>query len=115
MAEKNGASPRITVTLDDATQHKLEQILDKRPRQTHMTDLVREALEMYLDNQADIIGSRQHFNRTLKRRLEELEAHMADYLTLLIFLNANGLSQVTNAQGEVTANFLHFPTIRHFG
>src|SRR5579859_1769464 len=86
---------RLSIEVDQDTKDKLDQILSKRPRTTKMSHIAREAFTMYIDSQADIIGSRQHFNRTLKQRLDQLETSLANYLDLLIFLNANGFAQLS--------------------
>ena len=88
---------RYTVNVGQEVEHKLEQILQSRPRTTSMNDIIREALDLYLNAQEDLIGSRQHFSRSLQRRIGQLETEMTRSLNLIIFLTANGFAQVVHS------------------
>ena len=90
-------SHRYTVSVNLDIEHKLEQILQSRPRTTSMNDIIREALDLYHNAQEDLIGSRQHFSRSLQRRIGQLETEMTRSLNLIIFLTANGFSQVVHS------------------
>ena len=83
---------RVSARVDHETKCKLDQVLSTRPRGVTMSDLVREAIESYLNGQEDQIGSRQHFSRSLQRRIDQLEARQANYLNLVIFMQANAFA-----------------------
>jgi Arc/MetJ-type ribon-helix-helix transcriptional regulator len=67
---------------------RLTLLVSKQPRDTTESDLIREAIRLYLDNQEDIIGSRKHFQKSLQERLDRLESAFAFHLNVLIYLLA---------------------------
>jgi hypothetical protein len=88
---------RITVQMSGDTRRKLDQVLKSRPRGVTLSDVVWEAIENYLSGQEDQIGSRQHFSRSLQRRIDQLEARLVNYLNLMVFMEANGFAQVVQS------------------
>ena len=91
---RTGLEERLTFQLSHETKLKLDQVLATRSRGVSMSDLMREALDSYLDGQADQIGSQQHFNRTMKVRLDQLEIHLTSYLNLIAFMQAQAFAQL---------------------
>jgi len=71
-----------------AMRDQLAQLVARHPRDVTEADLMREAIRRYLDEQADLIGSRRHFQRSFQNRLDALEASLTFHLTLLTFLIA---------------------------
>ena len=66
----------------------LAQLASKEPRSTTESDLIREAIRYYLDEQEDIIGSRRHFQKSLQDRLDKLEAALSFHLNILLYMMA---------------------------
>ena len=60
------------------------------PAPNHVTspkpDLIREAIRRYLDEQDDLVGSRKHFQRSFRQRIDQLEEAVTFQLNVLIFL-----------------------------
>jgi hypothetical protein len=90
----------ISLRMSVSTKAKLDQILDSRPRSVAMNDLLLEAIDLYIDQQDDMLGSRQHFNRTLQARLNSLETHLTQMMMLIMFMMANGFALIT--QGDIS-------------
>jgi Arc/MetJ-type ribon-helix-helix transcriptional regulator len=85
MAKK---SVRRSITMTQEMRDRLALLVSKQPRETTEADLIREAIRLYLDSQADIIGSRRHFQKSLQERLDKLEAAHAFHLNVLVYLLA---------------------------
>lgn len=96
-----GPSKRLTVTVTNETRYKLDQILQSRPRSTSMNDILLEAISVYLNEQEDLIGSRQHFNRTFQRSMTQLENEVIRHMNLIVFLTASGLAQLAQLNGNL--------------
>ena len=79
---------RRSITMTQEMRDRLALLVSKQPRDTTESDLIREAIRLYLDNQEDIIGSRKHFQKSLQERLDRLEAAQAFHLNVLIYLLA---------------------------
>ncbi len=63
---------RLNVYVTAEMQRKLEQVRDQRGPQTTTPDVVREALRLFLDDQEQVIGSRRHFQKTLREEIGAL-------------------------------------------
>ncbi|MCS7070669.1 MAG: hypothetical protein NZM00_04135, partial [Anaerolinea sp.] len=50
--------------------------------------LIRDAIRQYLDEQADVVGSRRHFQKSLQARLDRLERALAFQMNVIIYLLA---------------------------
>jgi predicted DNA-binding protein len=85
MAKK---SIQRSITMTQEMRDRLALLVSKQPRDTTESDLIREAIRLYLDNQEDIIGSRKHFQKSLQDRLDRLESAFAFHLNVLIYLLA---------------------------
>src|SRR5215813_14043086 len=66
----------------------LEQLARQRGRDCQENDIIREAIRAYLDDQADVVGSRRYFQRSFQERLDQLDASLhADTARLLFYLH----------------------------
>ena len=79
-ASKNDVSVRSrrhtvsrTVYFTEDTERRMEQVLNNRPREISMNDLIREAVQQFLEEQTDLIGSRRHFQKSMQERLDKSE------------------------------------------
>ena len=81
-------SVQRSITMTQEMRDRLALLVSKQPRDTTESDLIREAIRLYLDNQEDIIGSRKHFQKSLQDRLDRLESVLAFHLNVLIYLLA---------------------------
>jgi predicted DNA-binding protein len=81
-------SVQRSITMTQEMRDRLALLVSKQPRDTTESDLIREAIRLYLDNQEDIIGSRKHFQKSLQDRLDRLESAFAFHLNVLIYLLA---------------------------
>lgn len=75
--------PRITVAMRNLMR---ELVMRRNNPDFTENDLIREALRFYLDHQEDLLGSRSHFNKGFRSRLDELEALTAFQNHLLVVL-----------------------------
>lgn len=75
---------RLNIYVSAEVQRKLEQLRDQRGPRATVPDLVREAIRQYIDNEEDIIGSRRHFQRSLRDTVEAAERDLLwnDLVTL---------------------------------
>lgn len=79
-------SVRRSLALTPAMAGRLKQIASTKPRDVTEADLIREALRLYLDQQEDLIGSRRHFQKSFRDRMDRLEGTLVFQLTVLLFL-----------------------------
>lgn len=83
---KDGYSERLTVGFTPEQMRRLEEVLRARARQgrmQHKTDVLREALNLYLAQQDDIPGTRAAITRKLEGRLDAVEAQLQQQNVLL--------------------------------
>ncbi len=81
-----------SIILPDTLRDRLQQLLAGRGREVSESDLIREAIRYYLDNQEAVIGSRRHFGKTFQDRIDALEFALGFHLNVLLHLVAAGLS-----------------------
>jgi hypothetical protein len=79
---------RRSISMTPEMRDRLMLLASKQPRDTTEADIIRDAIRAYLDNQADIIGSRKHFQKSLQARVDLLEEGVAFHLNVLIYLVA---------------------------
>jgi predicted DNA-binding protein len=79
-------SVRRSLAMTPEMHNRLAQLVRKEPRTVTEADLIREAIRHYLDEQEDLIGSRKHFQRSLRERIDQLEAALSFHLNVLLFL-----------------------------
>jgi Arc/MetJ-type ribon-helix-helix transcriptional regulator len=104
VADHKRFEARLNVYVSAEMQRKLEQLRDQRGPQTTVPDVVREAIRLYIDNEEEIIGSRRHFQRSLREHLDSAKTELFwTDLVMLAFvwqllhpvLNATTKNQVT--------------------
>lgn len=76
---RDGYSERLSVSFTAEQMRRLEELLRVRARQgemQHKTDLIRDAVNLYLSHQDDIPGTRAAITRKLERRLDAVEEQL---------------------------------------
>lgn len=76
---KSGYSERLSVGFTPEQMRRLEEILRVRARQgeiQHKTDVIRDALNLYLSHQDDIPGTRAAITRKLEGRLDAVDEQL---------------------------------------
>ena len=97
-----------TVHMTPEMWEYLAQIARKRGRDCTESVLIREAVRNFIDSQADVLGSRRHFQKSFQERIEQLEEHLSKaqardskailfYLHILVQLTAFSLAPVLSA------------------
>jgi predicted DNA-binding protein len=81
-------SIRRSLSMTPEMAGRLSQIANTKPRNVTEADLIREAIRRYLDEQEDLTGSRKHFQRSFRERIDHLEAAVTFQLNVLIYLLA---------------------------
>lgn len=77
---------RRSISMTPEMHDLLAQIAAKQGRDVKEVDLIREAIRQYLEEQAGIVGSRRHFQKSLQARLDRLEHTFSFQTNILIFL-----------------------------
>ena len=90
-------SIRRSLSLTPEMAGRLRQIASTKPRSVTEADLIREAIRRYLDEQADLTGSRKHFQRSFRQRIDQLEATVTFQLNVLIYLLATDEAHLRDA------------------
>ena len=85
---------RRSVAMTPQMRTRLQQLLEKETRDVTEADLIRQAIREFLDRQEDITGSRAHFRKTFRTRIDDLEATLAFRVDVLIALVAHGLAVI---------------------
>lgn len=83
---KDGYTERLSVNFTPEQMRRIEELLRVRARQgqaQHKTDLIREAVNLYLAKADDIPGTRAAITRRLEGRLDAVEAQLAQQTELL--------------------------------
>jgi Arc/MetJ-type ribon-helix-helix transcriptional regulator len=81
-----------SLLLPDEMHNRLQQLLSKQGREVSESDLIREAIRYYLDNQEEMLASRRHFTKTFQDRIDRLELALTFHLNILLHLVAAGFS-----------------------
>ncbi len=85
-SKKDGYTERLSVNFTPEQMRRIEELLRVRARQgqaQHKTDLIREAVNLYLAKADDIPGTRAAITRRLEGRLDAVEAQLAQQTELL--------------------------------
>ncbi|MDL1899489.1 hypothetical protein FBR02_01830 [Anaerolineae bacterium CFX9] len=82
---------RRSISMTPEMRDLLAQITAKHGREVSENDIIRDAIRHYLDQQADVVGSRRHFQRSLQARLDRLESTLTFQMLMLTFLMATVL------------------------
>ncbi|MAU09050.1 MAG: hypothetical protein CL607_04450 [Anaerolineaceae bacterium] len=83
---RDGYSERISVGFTLEQMRRVEEILRVRARDgkmQHKTDLIRDALNLYLSHHDDIPGTRAAITRKLEGRLDAVEEQLGQQSHLL--------------------------------
>jgi len=106
MAKSNPKSERIYIRLSPGLYERLVQMMHHRGLPS-LSDMGREAITFYLDHQADQIGSRRHFSRSMERRMDGVEdfAHM--HFALQTYLLAHFTAQQLTLLEGIAAAISH--------
>jgi hypothetical protein len=81
-----GYTERFSVNFTPEQMRRIEELLRVRARQgqaQHKTELIREAVNLYLAKADDIPGTRAAITRRLEGRLDAVEAQLAQQTELL--------------------------------
>ncbi len=76
---RNGYSDRLSVGFTPEQMRRIEEILRVRARRgdmQHKTDVIRDAVNLYLSHQDDIPGTRAAITRKLESRIEAVEEQL---------------------------------------
>lgn len=77
--QRDGYTERLSVGFTPEQMRRVEELLRVRARQgemQHKTDLIRDALNLYLSHQDDIPGTRAAITRKLEGRLDAVEQQL---------------------------------------
>lgn len=77
--KRTGYTERISVGFTPEQMRRVEEVLRVRARRgemQHKTDLIRDALNLYLSHQDDIPGTRAAITRKLEGRLDAVEEQL---------------------------------------
>ncbi len=89
---------RRSINITPEMRDLLAQLAAKQGRDVKEVDLIRDAIRQYLDQQADLVGSRRHFQKSLQERLDALEStltlHLHVMIALLLMLLEGDVSQL---------------------
>lgn len=88
---------RRSISMTREMHDLLTQLVTKRGREVREVDLIREAIRHYLDDQAQLVSSRRHFQKTLRERIGQLEAALTFQLNVLICLVAHDEAHLRDA------------------
>jgi predicted DNA-binding protein len=83
---------RRSVAMTPEMRARLQQLLDRELRDVTEAGLIRQAIREYLDRQEDITGSRAHFRKTFRTRIDDLDTGLTFRLDVLLALVAHGLA-----------------------
>ena len=84
--QRDGYTERLSVGFTPEQMRRVEELLRVRARQGEMqykTDLIRDALNLYLSHQDDIPGTRAAITRKLEGRLDAVEGQLQRQSDLL--------------------------------
>ncbi len=93
----SGKIVQRSIAMTEEMRDRLQQLVSKHGREFNESDLIREAIRRYLEDQEAIIGSRRHFSKTLQERLERLETALTFHLNVLLYLSGSGFSLLLQA------------------
>jgi Arc/MetJ-type ribon-helix-helix transcriptional regulator len=86
MRKNDGYTERLSVGVTPEQMRRIDELLRVRARQgkmQHRTDLVREAMNLFLAQQDDIPGTRAAITRRLENRLDLIEERLQQQTDLL--------------------------------
>lgn len=77
---------RRSITMTQEMRDRLLLLASKQPRDVTEADLIRQSIRRFLDEQEDITGSRRHFQKSFRQRIDQLESALAFQMTVLLYL-----------------------------
>jgi Arc/MetJ-type ribon-helix-helix transcriptional regulator len=83
---------RRSVAMTPQMRLHLQQLLEKETRDVTEADLIRQAIREYLDRQEDVTGSKAHFRKTFRDRIDQLQDDLEFHLHVITALIAYGLA-----------------------
>lgn len=98
MASQALYNQRLSVSMTDKMNDLLEDMAisrTKKGKPVNKSDLIREAVRLYLDEQVDARGSRKQIAKSLEGQIEQLTTELHT-----IHQQMEALSQQLDAQGE---------------
>ena len=102
-------SIRRSLAMTPQMAQRLNQIASTKPRNVTEADLIREAIRRYLDEQEDLTGSRRHFQRSFRQRIDQLEDALSFHMLVVTYLLAQDEDTLRDA---VIAAKQHGETLR---
>ncbi len=107
MARERVFTVQRTVYLTEAMCVQLDQLATRRGQGCKPNDLIREALRAFLDDQAEVMASRRHFQKGFQARIDLMEGNilqrdetLAFYLNVLIQMLAFGLAHLLSSMSK---------------
>ena len=83
---------RRSVAMTPQLRARLQQLIDKQDKDITEAEIIRQAIREYLDRQEDITGSKTHFRKVFRDRIDELQDDVEFHLHVIIALLAHGLA-----------------------
>ena len=83
MAQKN---IKRSISMSQEMHDVLMQLVGQRGRDVTEVDLIRDAIQQYLDEQTAVVSSRRHFQQSFQDRLDRMETTLAFHLNVLIYM-----------------------------
>ena len=77
---------RRSLSMTPDMANRLRHVAENHQRNITESDLMRQAIRHFLDEQENLIGSRRHFQKSLRERVDRLESALTFQLTVLTFL-----------------------------
>jgi Arc/MetJ-type ribon-helix-helix transcriptional regulator len=83
---------RRSVAMTPQLRARLQQLIDQQDKEITEAELIRQAIREYLDRQEGITGSKTHFRKVFRDRIDELQDDLEFHLYVIIALLAHGLA-----------------------
>ncbi len=83
---------RRSVAMTPQLRARLQQLIDKQDKEITEAEVIRQAIREYLDRQEDITGSKMHFHKVFRDRIDELEDDLEFHIHVITALIAHGLA-----------------------
>jgi predicted DNA-binding protein len=77
---------RLSINITRQMYERLTQIASNRDEA--ISEIAREALRLFLDDQEDLIASRKHFSKSFQQRLDHTDWQLSVQLQMLSHLTA---------------------------
>jgi metal-responsive CopG/Arc/MetJ family transcriptional regulator len=87
MATSFKKTVRAQLWLTPELNQKLEQLIAKRERSYTRADLIRDAIRRFVDEEAEVLGSKAHQARTFQKSVEQITEQLIQMEQRLATLN----------------------------